>query len=228
MTKEEIKLSERYGCIWTVNYNKDKEKWELDSRPYEYCSNREDCEWIFFKPTRSLAINERDRRNRIIEYKKSNKPITKEQFIDLRNGDVYYYKDGLGGILSKRFCNSKGFNGPTDEAMISGKYGSIYWNENDVNLNPKKSSKTQDRNIFYEEAFCATPEELGKAAMLITLSAQKVSRSNAIECCDFLKEELKKHLLEIAIDIDVDSDKIEDIRGLIFSLDDIKETLTKN
>lgn len=213
----------------------------MESDAYEFYGT----EWSFYtdsvarfwKPTRQLAKEERDRRNRIIGYKKSGKPITKEQFADLRDGDIYYFENNLGEILAKNFCNSKGFNGPTDEALISDKYGPIYWRKEDFAINlsiqkikqsfGEKSKKPQDCSSVYEKTFNATPEELGKAAMLIALSSQKVNRGKIIEYCDFLKEELKKYLLEIAVDIDVDLDKIEDIRGLIFTLDDIKETLTK-
>lgn len=245
MTKEEIKLSNKYRCIWCVTYNFQKNKWELSYITHAYWQheNEKDDESLFWKPTRRLARDERDRRNRIIEYKSSHLPITKEQFKDLRQGDVYYYKNKLDEILSKHFCNSKGFNGPTDEALISGEYGNLYWNREDFNIitgtikslpynmkpinlsddeiETKASEKTDN---LYEKAFNITSEELGKTALE---AAQKEDKQKIIDSINFLREEYKKLLLKTALDTGIDGDEIEELRCKYFTLDDIEKDLTK-
>jgi len=96
-----------------------------------------DDNYIFYKPTKDSAYKERDRRNRITIYKNSHKPITVEQFKDLRDGDIYYYHNKLDReVMSKHFCDSNGRNSPTDESLIAGDYGPIYWTEEDA-LNNK-------------------------------------------------------------------------------------------
>jgi len=71
MDKEELKASAKYGCIWCVNFNAKKGKWELEGQPYEFFENRADATDIFWKPTKNAAKRERDLRNKAIKDKES-------------------------------------------------------------------------------------------------------------------------------------------------------------
>lgn len=73
-----------------------------------------------------FALENIQYKNKISKCKMSNKRISKEDACLLKNGDVYYYFNDLGEVLSKTFCDSKGLNSPTDERILTIDGG--YWN----------------------------------------------------------------------------------------------------
>jgi hypothetical protein len=78
------------------------------------------------------TLEEIKRKKTLSDFKASTKRIFKEETDLLRNGDVYYYFNNLGEILSKTFCDSKGLDSLTDERILTIDGG--YWTKNGAQL----------------------------------------------------------------------------------------------